>query len=178
MRSVPVIATGATLLLALSSCSSPAEPDDAPVPSPTNPSSTLAASPTTKTVACPPLPIDVTITYELVIDARGGVTINAASNLPDGAELNSSFFTETGFFAQDEGVLEKGKVTFGPFSDKATPLHGNYDMSITLPIARNQPAEIRACIGKAGENLTGPLVSIEEITGDKVASVSVRVNIS
>lgn len=124
---------------------------------------------------CPPTPLDVAITYELTTDASGGVTINATSNLPDGSELNASFFVEGGYFAQEEGTLLNGRVSFGPFSDRGTPLRGTYDMSITLPIARNQPDSIQACIGSAGELLTGPLVSAEEVTGDNVASLDVVV---
>jgi hypothetical protein len=172
-----MIAAGAAMLLVLSGCSSADQSDVATTPPSKTPTPTISPTPTALAVECPPLPIDVTITYELASDANGGITINAASNLPDGAVLDSSFFIENGFFAQDEGVLEGGKVTFGPFSDKGTPLQGDYDMSITLPIARNQPDEIQECIGKAGENLTGPLVSIEEITGDKVASIDVLVTV-
>jgi hypothetical protein len=41
-----------------------------------------------------------------------------------------------------------------------------------MPIAGNQPDAVRAIIGQAGENLTGPLVSESELTGDAVVSVS------
>ncbi|SDY47706.1 hypothetical protein SAMN05216554_0442 [Herbiconiux ginsengi] len=111
------------------------------------------------------------IAYALSSDSSGGVTIDATSNLPDGSELNASFFVEDGFFAQDEGVLNDGRISFGPFSNKGTPLHGSYDLSITLPIARNQPGPVQACIGDAGQNLSGTLVSIDEISGDKFASL-------
>lgn len=117
------------------------------------------------------------ITYELVLDTSGGVTIEAASNVPDGAVMNASFFVEDGYFGQDEGTLDNGQVSFGPFSDKGTPLKGTYDLSITLPIARNQPESVQACIGSAGEELTGPLVSADEITGDNVASLEETVTL-
>jgi hypothetical protein len=175
MRFIPMFAATATLLLTLSGCTSTDAPDAEATSSSTTPTSTPNTPRSTAAVECPPTPIDVTISYELATDASGGVTINAASNLPDGAVLNSSFFIENGFFAQDEGVLRGGKITFGPFSDKGTPLQGTYDMSITLPIARNQPEEIQTCIGKAGENLTGSLVSTDEISGDRFASIDVSV---
>jgi hypothetical protein len=89
--------------------------------------------------------------------------------------MNASFFVENGFFAQDQGTVAMGKVTFGPFSDKGAPLHGSYSMSITLPIARNQPDAVQRCIGERGENLTGPLVSTEQITEDKVAGIDEQV---
>lgn len=164
------------LLLALTGCSTAAQDTEASPSSTTRPS-TPTRSGSSAAVECPPTPIDVMITYELATDAHGGITINAASNLPDGAVLNSSFFNEGEFFAQDDGVLGGGKVAFGPFSNKGTPLQGTYDMSISLPIARNQPDEIQTCIGKAGENLTGSFVSTDEITGDKWASIDVSVTV-
>ncbi|NQX36448.1 hypothetical protein [Herbiconiux sp. VKM Ac-2851] len=111
------------------------------------------------------------IAYTLASDSSGGVTIDATSNLPDGSELNASLFVEDGFLAQDQGVLNNGHISFGPFSNKGTPLRGSYDLSITLPIARNQPGLVQACIGDAGQNLTGVLVSTDEISGDKFASL-------
>lgn len=174
---------GATLLAPLSACSTsqPAagpspiatasESGAEPVPSPSpSPSVTAAAE-------CPPTPLEVTITYQLTTNASGGVLVNAQSNLPDGTVLNSNFFREGSFFAQDDGVLTGGKISFGPFSDKGTPLSGSYDMSITMPIARNQPDEVQECIGEAGEKLSGPLVTPEEITGDNVASIDTVVTV-
>lgn len=172
-----MLAAGATLLISLSACSSTGGPGSNPTKSSLPPTSVPIPTRTASSVECPPTPIDVTISYELATDPHGGVTINAASNLPDGAVLNSSFFVEGGFFAQDEGVLKGGRITFGPFSNKGTPLQGTYDMSITLPIARNQPEEIQTCIGKAGENLSGSLVSIDEISGDKWAGIDVPVTV-
>lgn len=164
------------LTLALPACASgtTATPSATPEPSV---SVTPTPTPTTDAAACPPTPIDVTITYELVVDASGGITIDAASNLPDGAELGASFFAEGAYFGQDDGVLENGTISFGPFSDDGSPLKGTYEMSITLPIARNQPDSVQACIGSAGEQLTGPLVYAEEITGDNVASLDVIVTV-
>lgn len=176
MRTTPKFAVPIALVLALSACA----PEATTTPSATaqpSASATPKPTPTAKAVECPPTPLDVTITYELTTDASGGIKINATSNLPDGAEMGASFFVEGGYFAQDEGTLENGQVSFGPFSDKGTPLRGTYEMSITLSIARNQPASVQACIGAAGELLTGPLVSTEEITGDKVASLDVVVTV-
>jgi hypothetical protein len=163
------------MIFALSACS----PGSAETSSSTSrPSvSVTTTAPPTKVADCPPTPIDVTITYELVTDPSGGITIDAASNLPNGASMNASFFVEGDFFAQDDGTLENGKISFGPFSDKGNPLKGTYEMSITLPIARLQPATVQACIGRAGELLAGPLVSAEEITGDNVASLDVVVTV-
>lgn len=152
------LASPLALLVVLSACapSEPATPSE-------------AATPATE---CSGGPFEVTITYEIVTDVVGGVAIETASNLPDGAELGASLYGEDGYIGQDNGVLEDGSVTFGPFSDKGMPLQGDYRMSITLPIARNQPEDVQACIGKSGELMTGPLVGTEDISGDKVASVN------
>jgi len=117
----------------------------------------------------------VQLTYELEQAPGGGVTIKVQTNLPEGAELGGSFFREGGFFAQDEDVVNHGAASFGPFTDSGAPLVGTYEMSVTLPIARNQPEAVQECIGTGGELLTGPLVSTHEPTGDQVASVDVPV---
>lgn len=115
---------------------------------------------------------EVDLAMSAVLNADGSVTVTAESNLPDGTQLSSSVFQEGGFIAQDSQTLRDGMVSFGPFSDNGGPIpSGTYDVSVTMPIARNQPAEVRAVIGDAGENLTGPLVGVESITGDAVVSV-------
>lgn len=160
---------------------------DAPSPDPSSSAPTVKASaePTatatakpTASIVCPPTPIDVALSYELSKNAAGGVLITARSNLPDTAELMASFYADGGaYFAQEVAALVEGEVAFGPFTDDGTPLKGVYEMSITLPIARNQPEEVQECIGEAGELMTGPLVSTEEITGDQFASLDVAVTI-
>ena len=102
----------------------------------------------------------------------------AQTNLPDTAELMASFYADGGaYFAQDTAPVIGGAAEFGPFSDDGVPLLGTYEFSITLPIARNQPEAVQECIGSAGELLTGPLVSAEEITGDNVASLDAIVTV-
>lgn len=129
-------------------------------------------------IACPPMPLEVVIEYALAKESTGGVLVTAQSNLPDRTELMASLYADGGaFFAQDTSPLLGGVAEFGPFSDKGVPLKGTYELSITAPIARNQPDEVQECIGAAGEHLRGPLVSVEEITGDNVASVDVIVSI-
>lgn len=118
-------------------------------------------------------PIEVELTMDVVVNDDGSVSVSAASNLPDGTELGGSVFAEGSFMAQDTQALQDGKAEFGPFSDKGGPLpSATYEVSVTMPIARNQPDEVRAIIGESGENLTGPQVSKEPITGDAVVEVS------
>ncbi|MBM7331580.1 hypothetical protein JS562_53195, partial [Agrobacterium sp. S2] len=120
-----------------------------------------------------PQPLEVALTMDVVRQADGTVTVSAESNLPDGTELGASMFAVGTFSAQDPAVLRSGVAEFGPFSDKGAALPpGEYDVSVTMPIARNQPDAVKAIIGEHGENLTGPLVSAESITGDAVVEVS------
>lgn len=143
---------------------------------------TASASPVSTpdtAIECPPAPIDVAIDYELGIDEDGGVRVDVRSNLPDSAELMVSLFSEPqSYLGQDTNTVTGGKANFGPFMDDGKPLEGTYDLSITLPIARNQPPQVQACIGTSGEMLTGPLVARHEITGDNFASVDEAVTIN
>lgn len=124
-------------------------------------------------VECPPIPIEVAIDFELEQNAEDGAVVRVWSNLPDSAELGVSLDGGLGtYMGQDTAALIGGEAEFGPFTDDGLPLQGTYELSITLPIARNQPVQVQSCIGSAGEHLTGPLVSEEEITGDNVASLS------
>jgi len=116
--------------------------------------------------------IDVDLSIDVVVNVDGSVSVFATSNLPEGTKLGSSLFAEGAFLAQDSQVLRGGKAEFGPFTDHGGPVApGTYDVSVTMPIARLQPNEVRALIGEAGENLTGPLVSMHDITGDAVVEV-------
>lgn len=109
----------------------------------------------------------------VIVNDDGTVSVTAESNLPDGTKLGGSVFEEGSFMAQDPQVLQGGSAEFGPFSDDGGPLpSGTYEVSVTMPIASNQPEEVQAVIGSTGENLTGPLVSTETITGDAVVAVN------
>lgn len=138
-------------------------------------SHSATAGPTTTSAAtpeCPTTPLNVAITYTLTKDSSGGVVVDATTNLPDGTSVQASFFAEEqGFLAQDQQDVTAGTLKFGPFADHGSPLHGAYEFSITAAIARNQPQGVRECIGEAGELMAGPLVKVENITGDKYAAV-------
>lgn len=124
------------------------------------------------TTADPTL-IGAELTMDVVLNDDGTVTVTAESNLPDGTELGASVFAEGVFNASDQAVLQDGEAEFGPFSQKGSALPaGAYDVSVTMPIARNQPDEVKAIIGEHGENLTGAQVSTEDITGDAVVVTS------
>lgn len=151
-------ASAAVIVLLVGGCSA-----STPEPDPSEAAETPSAD----------APLEVDLTMSVVLNGDGSVSVAAESNLPDGTELGSSLFQEGGFMAQDSQTLQNGAVSFGPFSDRGNPIpSGTYDVSVTMPIARNQPDEVKAVIGEAGENLTGLLVSEESITGDAVVSVS------
>ncbi|MGC5168124.1 hypothetical protein [Luteimicrobium sp. DT211] len=117
-------------------------------------------------------PLEAKLEMDVALNDDGTVSVSARSNLPDGTELGASVFQEGGFVAQDPQTLQAGAAAFGPFSDKGQPLRsGTYDVSVTMPIARNQPAAVRAIIGAHGENLTGSAVSKDSISGDAVVTV-------
>ncbi|MXQ14854.1 hypothetical protein [Microvirga makkahensis] len=64
------------------------------------------------------------------------------ANLPDGVEpLVDVRRWEAKFFAQDPALVVAGAFKAGPFSSRGAPLPpGTYEVSISLPVARLQPA--------------------------------------
>lgn len=167
-----------TLTLLLIGCSTDAA-EKTTVPVDQTPASSSSPSPSPisdASVDCPPTPLEVAIDYDLDLAGDGGVIVRVQSNLPDSAELIASMFSASrSYLAQDTQTLRKGSAIFGPFTDEGAPLIGAYDLSITFPIARNQPEQVKACIGDRGELITGPLVSENDITGDNLASIEQRV---
>ena len=155
-----VFAAGVLLLVGCTS-----HRDSAPEPAAeTSRTTTVAptADPTpvpTETDVPTGLPFDVTMTFEPTLSSSGQVTITAASNLPDGAELMTSLSSDAGYHAQAKSVLTDGTAAFGPFSDQGAGLPaGEYDLSISMSIAHLQTQSVREYIGVAGELMTGPLV--------------------
>lgn len=147
-----LVAVAAATVIGLAGCAS-----KAPQPGQTSSTTEATTSPrqtgTPETVACPATPLDVSITYELKDDGAGGVIVSVSTNLPEGTDLQASFYSPTTrFLAQDPQTVADGKATFGPFADHGQPLHGAYDFSVTAPIARNQPPPVQNCIGSAAEN--------------------------
>lgn len=168
--SIAVVLAG----IVVSGCAASSTPESGVEEAPTTESPAPAVTPIE--VECPSTPIEVAIEFETEQNVENGALIHVRSNLPDSAELLVSLDGESGtYMGQDTAPLIGGEAEFGPFTDDGLPLHGAYELSITLPIARNQPVQVQNCIGSEGENLTGPLVSEEEITGDNVASISATV---
>lgn len=150
------LCVGAVTLLLLTGCSASPSPEPAP-----------------------PSTIEVELAIDVALNPDGSVSVSAQTNLPDGTDLGGTVVALGDFMAQDSQVVENGAAEFGPFSDGGAPLPaGTYDVSVTMPIARNQPDAVKAIIGDAGENLTGPLVSVHDLTGDAVVSVSESLTVS
>lgn len=161
----------ALAVLGIAGCSAHPVPDHV-AKGPNTASSALPTPPQSAQPTCPPTPLSVTLTYSLVKNANGEITVNAETNLPEDTSLQASFYVSGGaFIAQDTKQVVHGSATFGPFSDHGSPLHGAYDFSITAPIPRNQPRDVHQCLGAAGEKMTGPLVKRDDITGDNYAAV-------
>lgn len=151
----PLAATVASLLLtALAGCG-------ADSPAPQAPAAPVQATP----IAAP---IDVSLTVKASLNADGAVNVHATSNLPDGTELlgtvaqapTGSPKRYNGYQGGVTQTLAGGTADFGPYSKQGSALpEGRYEVTVTMPVAVNQPESVRAVIGAHGENLTGPLVT-------------------
>jgi hypothetical protein len=165
---VATVASGRTPSSAASSPTRTSPPSSAP-------SSTRPAKPTM---------IRVRMTLKIEDNGDGTVTLRAKSNLPDGTELGSFVGQEPsgspkryyGYKGQAHATMHAGVAEFGPFSDKGSPLPaGRYDVSVTMPIAINQPDDVKAVIGEHGEYLTGPLV--KQVYGSAKVNVDKKLTI-
>lgn len=137
-------------------------------PEPASPEGDFDSSKPTPTTleSSPGTPLEVTIVPTLTAVGTAGLLVVATSNLPDGAELLVGLFSD-GYHGQDQAVIGDGTASFGPFSDDGAALPaGKYELSVSMSIARLQPEAVQAVIGRAGELMTGPLVSRDDITGD------------
>jgi len=118
------------------------------------------------------LPFEVTITFEPTVTSSGQLTITATSNLPDGAELMTSLYSDAGYHGQVKAFLSDGAAVFGPFSDQGSAMPvGNYDFSISMSTASLQSAAVREYIGEEGELMTGPLVVASDESGSSYVSL-------
>lgn len=114
--------------------------------------------------------IEVDLTFKVVINPDGSATIQAASNLPDGTQLLGNVAQKptgtpkrfNGYQGGQTQTLSGGTAVFGPYSKQGGELpKGKYDVTVTMPIAANQPEAVKAIIGPHGENLTGSQVEHE-----------------
>jgi hypothetical protein len=119
----------------------------------------------------PQSPIEVRISA--ASDGKPMPVIEGETNLPDGAELLVSVQKVTSrFMAQGKAPVTSGKFRAGPFSSGGGPLSpGDYEVSISMSVARFQPEAVQLIIGDRGQNLTGENVK-ESAIGDLGNSVS------
>jgi hypothetical protein len=82
------------------------------------------------------------------------------TNLPDETRLMVGLRRkEANYFAQAQTTVAAGQFKTERFSALGKPLPpGNYEIEITMPLARVQSAKVRTVIGEEGERLTGRLV--------------------
>jgi hypothetical protein len=94
--------------------------------------------------------------------ADGGNTpfVLGVTNLPDETRLMVGLRRkEANYFAQAQTTVGAGQFKTERFTALGKPLPpGNYELGITMPLARVQPAGVRTVIGEEGERLTGRLV--------------------
>lgn len=104
----------------------------------------------------------VQISVELEKGDDGRARIRATTNLPDKMALMLDL-RGVGFeyFAQDKVAVAQGRFVSEWFSDKGRALRrGTYEITISSPLPDLQPEEVRAVIGKTGENLEGPVKTL------------------
>lgn len=111
--------------------------------------------------------------FEVYINANGykdkdGVIFNIETNLPDETNLMLSltkgdYNTDNAFTAQTNVIINEGKATSEPFSNKGTALNGDFDLSVSMSLPSLQTDTVRAVIGENGEYMTGSLVETSSI---------------
>jgi hypothetical protein len=109
----------------------------------------------------------------------GGNTpfVVGVTNLPDETRLMVGVRRrEANYFAQAQTSVTAGQFKTERFSASGKSLPpGNYEIEITMPLARVQPAKVRIVIGEEGERLTGRLVEKSRfgITLKSVSTVNI-----
>lgn len=115
----------------------------------------------------------VQISVELEKGSDGQARICASTNLPNSMALMLDL-RGVGFqyFAQGKVAVAQGRFVSGWFSDKEKALRrGMYEITISSPLPDLQPEDVRAVIGKTGENLEGP---VKTCMGSKMVDFTVK----
>lgn len=100
---------------------------------------------------------------KLVRMSTGKIQVVGETNLPDGMKLTIGLRNPSAnYVAQDSVVIADGKFRSAAFSNRCAALpNGSYEVSISSPLPRFQPASVRVATGSNGEHLKGPAV-VEE----------------
>ena len=93
----------------------------------------------------------------------GKVWIVGKTNLPDGMQMLLELRNPSiDYRAQDKVSVAAGAFRSAAFSDRGAALSpGTYEVLVSSPLPRLQPASVRSALGQNGERLSGPAV-IEE----------------
>lgn len=110
---------------------------------------------------------------EEVINDNGKIRLKLNSNLPDGSELMITLSGKnTNYIGQNKVVLKNGEAESEEFSNRGEAMEsGEYNLSISLSLARLQSDEVRAVIGEDGEYLTGNIVKKSSIADGNVVDM-------
>lgn len=98
------------------------------------------------------------VTLERV--ARGKVQLVGQTNLPDGMRLMLGLRNRSiDYSAQNKVTVSNGQFRSDPFSNRGAALPaGTYQVSVSSPLPRLQPASVRTVTGENGEALRGPAI--------------------
>lgn len=104
--------------------------------------------------------IQVKLDFEVKTLPNGKAKIVGTTNLPDNTNLAFEIKAKnTSYTGQDKKVVRAGGFESEEFSNRSNPLEkGDYTVSVTMPLALEQPNDVRRIIGAQGENLKGDLV--------------------
>lgn len=112
------------------------------------------------------------IIVEISVSVSGDIgkpefTIN--TNLPDETELMLSLSGED-YMGQAKIVVKNGIATSEAFSNKGEALSGVFSLDVSMSLPRLQSDFVRSVIGEQGENISGPYVEKDDITGENVVN--------
>lgn len=167
------ILLGLMLLAILSSCSE--EPEIHSTYNSSSLSSEIATPmPTLDVYVSPSIaPTAFDVTFEVEAESKQGkpfFTIH--TNLPDGAQLLLTLKGADNSIAQDKVTVIEGVAVSTDFSDKGSPLIGDYTLTVSMGLPRLQSDEVQAVIGTHGEYMAGEFTYQDEISGDTLFCVS------
>lgn len=87
--------------------------------------------------------------------------------------------SDTGYHGQAHALVHGGQAIFGPFRDNgAGLLSGDYELSISLSVARLQSAAVRKYLGETGELMSGPLIVHDAIESGSWVSFKSTLTVS
>lgn len=113
--------------------------------------------------------INVEISVNEEFNKDNHLAISGTTNLPTDMELMLTVTSEEGYNAQSKAYVMNGLFQSEWFTSNGQGLpNGKYSVKITSPTANIQPQNVKDVIGEQGANLSGPLVSEDEIWGKTI----------